>query len=81
MKSILEGRDRVLLEMNCSEQAIDALVKSLPAMRAPTVSRLYNEAGFSVKAAVARSAVKDLIPQLLATGATDILETPIRKVV
>lgn len=81
MKSIMEGRDRVLLEMNCSEQAIDALVKLLPAMRAPTVSRLYNEAGFSIKAAVARNTVKDIIPQLLSAGATDILETPIRKVV
>jgi len=80
-KSVLEGRDRILLEMNCDENRLDELVDTLPAMKSPTIAKLYRQSGFSVKAAVRKSDVKDLIPQLIQAGATDILEMPIRKVV
>ena len=79
-QAVLEGRKRVLLEMNCPLNHLDRLVAMLPAMKAPTVSKLYREEGFSVKAAVPRQAVRGLIPQLRQAGATDILETPIYKV-
>lgn len=79
MRGVLNGRKRVLLEMNCSKNTIESVVKLLPAMRAPTVSELYNTDGFAIKAAIERKLTKDLIPQLILAGATDILETPIRK--
>ena len=79
MQGVINGRDRVLLEMNCSNEQITAIVDLLPAMRYPTVSRLYQDKGFAVKAAVEKSSIRQLIPQLLEAGATDILETPIRK--
>jgi ATP phosphoribosyltransferase len=65
--------------MNCSNDNVDTIVSLLPAMRSPTVSRLYNEEGFAVKAAVPKNQIQTLIPSLLQAGATDILETPIRK--
>lgn len=80
LQAVLEGRKRVLLEMNCPSEQIDHLVAMLPAMKAPTVAKLYREEGFSVKAAVPRQAVSALIPKLRQAGATDILETPIFKV-
>ncbi len=80
-QAILAGRERVLLEMNCGEDNLDRLVALLPAMKAPTVAKLYRQPGFSVKAAVRASRVKDLIPELRKAGATDILESAIRKVV
>ncbi|NVK22085.1 MAG: ATP phosphoribosyltransferase [Kangiellaceae bacterium] len=80
MRGVLNGRKRVLLEMNCSQDNIDTIVSLLPAMRSPTVSQLYNADGFAIKAAIERRLTKDLLPQLIAAGATDILETPIRKV-
>ncbi|MGX5175492.1 ATP phosphoribosyltransferase [Aliikangiella sp. IMCC44653] len=79
MQGVLNGRERVLLEMNCSNEQINSIVELLPAMRFPTVSRLYQDKGFAVKAAVQKSEIRTLIPQLIAAGATDILETPIRK--
>ena len=79
MQAVLNGRNRVLLEMNCGNDQIETIVDLLPAMRSPTVSRLYNEEGFAVKAAVEKSLTQSLIPKLLAAGASDILETPIRK--
>jgi len=79
MRAVINGRDRVLLEMNCANDQITAIVDLLPAMRYPTVSRLYQDKGFAVKAAVEKKQIRDLIPQLIQAGATDILETPIRK--
>ncbi|MET1255872.1 ATP phosphoribosyltransferase [Aliikangiella maris] len=79
MQAVINGRERVLLEMNCTNDQINAIVELLPSMRYPTVSRLYQDKGFAVKAAVKKSEIRDLIPRLLEAGATDILETPIRK--
>ncbi len=79
MRGVMNGRKRVLLEMNCSKDNIDSVVNLLPAMRAPTVSELYNADGFAIKAAIERKLIKDLLPKLISAGATDILETPIRK--
>ena len=81
MQSVMNGRERVLLEMNCANDRIDRIVSLLPAMRNPTVAQLYNEDGFAIKAAVRKSEVRELIPQLLEAGATDILETAIRKAI
>ena len=79
MQAVINGRDRVLLEMNCGTDQINSIVDLLPAMRYPTVSRLYQDKGFAVKAAIQKKQIRDLIPELIAAGATDILETPIRK--
>lgn len=79
MRAVINGRNKVLLEMNCSQDQITTIVDLLPAMRYPTVSPLYMDKGFAVKAAVEKSKIRELIPQLIAAGATDILETPIHK--
>ena len=81
MQAVINGRERVLLEMNCGNDAINSIVDLLPAMRYPTVSRLYQDKGFAVKAAVKKCQIRELIPSLIAAGATDILETSIRKVI
>lgn len=81
LRGVLASRKRVLLEMNAAPEALDTVVGLLPAMKAPTVSKLYHEDGFAVRAAVPMSAVRTLVPQLLAAGATDILELPIRKII
>ncbi|MBV1908934.1 MAG: ATP phosphoribosyltransferase [Kangiellaceae bacterium] len=81
MQAVINGRERVLLEMNCGNDAIETVVDLLPAMRYPTVSRLYQDKGFSVKAAVKKSEIRALIPKLIEAGATDILEMPVRKAI
>jgi ATP phosphoribosyltransferase len=80
-RSILEASKRVLLEMNCPIECLDTLVAALPAMKAPSVSRLFGQEGFAVKAAVPKRDVPALIPRLKQAGATDILELAMRKVV
>jgi len=80
-KAVLYGRERVMLEMNVSEDNFDELVSGVPAMRSPTVSPLSGNDGFAVKIAVKKSEVPDLIPRLKKFGATDIVEYDLRKVV
>lgn len=81
MESSIRARDKVLLEMNVSNDAFDTVVKNLPCMRAPTVCQLYNEQGYAIKVAVPARDVPALIPRLVALGATDILEYRLEKIV
>ncbi len=81
MRSTLEARKKVLLEMNVPASAFDKIVGDLPCMKAPTVSKLHNSDGFAVKIAVSTSEVPSLIPKLVAMGATDILEYKLEKIV
>lgn len=81
MKGCLEAKERVLIEMNVDEDALERLVENLPAMRSPTIARLYNEKGYAVKIAVEKTAVSSLIPELLRLGARDILEYRVDKIV
>ncbi len=81
MNGVINARERVLLEMNCPKAVVADIVKLLPAMRSPTVSELYNSDAYSIRAAIPTQAAASLIPQLIAAGAVDILELPIRKAV
>ena len=82
MNAVLDARRRVMLEMNISGDRLDALITRLPAMKSPTVAKLYgSDDDYAVKVAVPRDEVARLIPQLRTLGATDILETELRKVI
>jgi ATP phosphoribosyltransferase len=80
-KAVLDGRDRVMLEMNVNEENFNGLVSGMPAMRSPTVSPLCGDDGYAVKIAVKKNEVPDIIPQLKKLGAVDIVEYDLRKVV
>jgi ATP phosphoribosyltransferase len=80
-KAVIDGREKVMLEMNVAKSLFSALVTGLPAMRSPTVAPLYGDAGFAVKIAVKKGEVPALIPHLRKLGATDIVEYDLRKVV
>ncbi|MDR2499872.1 MAG: ATP phosphoribosyltransferase [Treponema sp.] len=80
-KAVLDGRDRVMLEMNVSKARFGELVHGLPAMRSPTVAPLHGDEGFAVKIAVQKGEVGGLIPRLKRLGAVDIVEYALRKAV
>lgn len=79
--AVLNAKDRVMLEMNVSQDKLEVVVKNLPCMRAPTVAPLYNDEGYAIKVAVKRAEIAKLIPSLKRLGATDILEYDFRKVI
>jgi ATP phosphoribosyltransferase len=76
----LRAEGRVLIKLNVSEADRDAVIAVVPSMKAPTVSPLA-DGGFAIETVVEKRGVNRLIPELLAAGATDILELPISKIV
>jgi ATP phosphoribosyltransferase len=70
---VLEARKRVMLEVNVPAERLEAVCAALPCMREPTVSTLHGGAGYAVKAAVPRADLPNVIPELKARGATDIV--------
>ncbi|MFP4424158.1 MAG: ATP phosphoribosyltransferase [Candidatus Woesearchaeota archaeon] len=81
MKSAIEARKRVLLEMNVSSKKLDSLLPILPCMKSPTVSKLFSEEGYAVKIAIEKDRVPGLIPLLKEKGATDILVFNLQNVI
>ena len=57
------------------------MIGLLPALKSPTVSKLFGEDGFAVETVVAKSEINTLIPALKDAGASDIIELPIAKIV
>ena len=45
-ETVLNARNRVMLEMNCAEDKFDNLIKGIPSMKSPTVSPLHGDDGF-----------------------------------
>jgi ATP phosphoribosyltransferase len=80
-RAVLDGRDRVMLEMNVPRAKFAELVAGIPAMRSPTVAPLYGDEGYAVKIAVTKHEVPEIIPRLKKLGAVDIVEYDLRKVV
>jgi len=77
----LEARGRVLLKLNVDETNLDAVIRLLPALKSPTVSKLFNEDAYAVETVVAKREINTLIPALKDAGATGIIELPIAKIV
>ena len=81
LEGALEARGRVLVKLNVGEADLDKVIEILPAMKSPTVSKLFREAAYAVEAVVPKSDINTLIPALKDHGATDIIELPITKIV
>lgn len=77
----LDANSRVLLKLNVPAAELPAVTKILPALHAPTVNKLHDEAWFAVESVVEERMVRDLIPQLRAHGGTGIIELPLNKVI
>ena len=55
---------RVLLKLNVDAADLDGVIALLPALKSPTVSKLFGEDGFAVETVVAKSEINTLIPAL-----------------
>jgi ATP phosphoribosyltransferase len=81
LKGALLGEKLVGLKMNVPEACLAKIVGLLPSLNAPTVSPLYQSNWFAVESVVGIDVVRDLIPELLKSGAEGIIEYPLNKVV
>ncbi|HEX2525095.1 MAG TPA: ATP phosphoribosyltransferase [Geminicoccus sp.] len=81
VRSVMDARKRVMVEINVPPGQLEALVAVLPCMRYPTVSPLHAGTGFAVKAAVPRDGLPTLIATIKAAGGTDIVVSDIAQIV
>jgi ATP phosphoribosyltransferase len=81
LKGALRAEKMVGLKMNVPEKKLEAVIRLLPSLNAPTVAGLYNAKWFSVETVVESRTVRDLIPRLIREGAEGIIEYPLYKVI
>ncbi len=80
LQGALVAKKLVGIKMNVPENKIEQIVSLLPSLNAPTVASLYQSDWFSVETIIDIRQVRDLIPQLLKTGAEGIIEYSLNKV-
>jgi ATP phosphoribosyltransferase len=81
LKGALEAETKVGLKMNIAQKNLASLLKTLPALRNPTISNLSQEGWVAVETIIDEHVVRELIPALKAAGAEGIIEYPLNKVV
>jgi ATP phosphoribosyltransferase len=81
LRGAMEAESKVGLKMNIQEKHVARLLKSLPALRRPTIANLSQKGWVAVETIIDEHIVRELIPQLKAAGAEGIIEYPLNKVV
>jgi len=81
LDGVMEARGKVLVKLNVGDVDLDGVIALLPAMKSPTVSKLFGDGGYAVETVVAKSTINILIPALKDAGASDIIELPLAKIV
>ena len=89
LKTLLLGavaaEGKVGLKLNVSERQLKQVMGVLPAMKRPTVSKLWSQDGgdpwWAVEVVIEENQVKALVPRLKDAGAQDIIEYPLNKVI
>lgn len=81
LRGALNAENLVGIKMNVPKGNIDAVVKMIPSITAPTVAELYKAEWLSVESVIGEDVVRELIPRLIEAGADGIIEYPLNKVV
>jgi ATP phosphoribosyltransferase len=81
LRSVLDARKRVMVEVNAPADKLAGVVALLPCMREATVSPLYGNSGYAVKAAVPRERLPQVIPAIKAAGGSDVVVTALAQIV
>src|SRR6266550_3127255 len=81
LKGALEAEAKVGLKMNIREKDLAKLLRTLPALRNPTVSNLSQLGWVAVETIIDEHIVRELIPRFKEAGAEGITEYPLNKVV
>lgn len=81
LRSVLEARQRVMLEVNVPAEQLESVIDVLPCMREPTIASLHAETGYAVKAAIKRDELTRVIPEIKARGGVDIVVSDTAQIV
>ncbi len=81
LKGAIAAQEMVGLKMNVPEDKLDQVLKALPALRNPTLSKLAQKGWCAVETIIAEHTVREIIPKLRQAGAEGIIEYPLNKVI
>jgi ATP phosphoribosyltransferase len=81
LRSVLDARGREYMMMNAPESALTRIRELIPGLSGPTVMPLAEPGMIAVHSVVERSRLWQIVPELKAVGARDILVVPIEKVI
>ncbi len=80
IKAVLRGRKSRYILMNVPNDKIELVTKQLPVLESPTVLPLAKEGWSSVHSVIEKDQFWEVIDELKAAGAKDILIVPIEKI-
>ncbi|MCG8527778.1 MAG: ATP phosphoribosyltransferase [Opitutales bacterium] len=81
LQAALAAEDKVGLKLNVCRDSVDQILKDLPALKNPTISRLADEDWVAIEVIVNEQIVREIIPVLKEHGAQGIVEYPLSKVI
>ena len=81
LKAAIEARGKVGLKMNVRRADLDAILKTLPAEKSPTISGLADSEYVAIEVIVDDRVERSLVPALKRAGASGIITYPLNKVI
>jgi ATP phosphoribosyltransferase len=69
------------LKMNLKESDLEKIMKILPSLKKPTVSKLTEAGWIAIEVVVEETVVKRILPELKRAGAEGIIEYPLNKLI
>lgn len=81
LRGAIEAESKVGLKMNIEEARLEHLLRTLPALRNPTIAQLSLPGWVAVETVIDERVVREIIPLLKSAGAEGIIEYPLNKVV
>ena len=81
LKGALQAKNMVGLKMNVQRKNLDKVLKTLTALRNPTISPLVNDQWVALETVIDEGTVRRIIPQLKESGAEGIIEYSLNKLI
>ncbi|VVB53087.1 ATP phosphoribosyltransferase [uncultured archaeon] len=81
LKGAIMAEEKVGLKLNIAKKNLSGLLKTLPALRNPTISQLTDPDWVAVETIIDEKLVRTLIPTLKKAGAEGIIEYPLNKII
>jgi ATP phosphoribosyltransferase len=81
LRSVLQARDKMYVMMNAPVDAVEKIKSLVPGMKSPTVVPLANRNMVAVHSVVSESVIWEVMENLKAAGASDIIVVPIVKII
>ena len=81
LEAALQADAKVGLKFNLEESKLESVLKDLPALRKPTISKLSDPSWVAVETIIKKNVSRELIPALKRVSAEGIVEFPLNKLV